>query len=727
MQAGDFAHIIRRWKGRPALFEGLTPNQIASFCFDIASAPNVRRVNEVLHDYQRYFILKGSGHGRRVYPNWSRIYEEFPELAADEGPTPARGRPTAPQVPIDEDLQHAFEAERRAARELYSRSPILIRAGKTVPSTRSDPHPIIEFVYHTIDDQAPLQIPEGAPVILKWPPLSPVRGTFLTHEPDKKRLFVTVDTAFDPATRPNTGRLEPAFEEILRAVERSALDAVESRSPLAGVLLSRPLHSELLNAPGAPGNALDASQADAFRRLVSRSASFLWGPPGTGKTHTLGEVVAFLASQGRRVLAISTANVAIDQLALRSLQAAQRQGFGFASRPGALFRYGRPRDAEVLRQSMLFPDPEISAGLRRRLAEVRGELKRTDLMEEARAVLVREEHDLLQSLASLSKRYAAEALVVFATTVQAPVNSVFREIDPFDTLVVDEASMVPLAYLLANCLYARRALIISGDFRQLPPIALANNEAAARWLHQGPFEYHGLGPEQRSDHPELSMLLCQRRMHPGVSACVNSVYYSGRLQDGAPPGNLRGVAVEPLPGAPRVFLEVTEEDGSRVFRTASGSRLNPFSARVAARAAAAALFSDPTIEVAVICPYRAQVRAVMAALRPLDLSSEDRRRLHVGTVHTFQGSERDVVIWDLVESVSEKIGRLFREDQGDRLSNVAITRAKGKVILVGDPKAFQFAPGHEQVRGLKRILLTCFNGIERRRGPEVLDELGLWN
>ena len=76
----------------------------------------------------------------------------------------------------------------------------------------------------------------------------------------------------------------------------------------------------------------------------------------------------------------------------------------------------------------------------------------------------------------------------------------------------------------------------------------------------------------------------------------------------------------------------------------------------------------------------------------------------MGTVHAFQGSEADVVIWDLVDTIHNAIGKPYQGDTGNRLTNVAITRARGKLVLIGDPNAFFEARGANMVRTLKNIL-----------------------
>lgn len=139
--------------------------------------------------------------------------------------------------------------------------------------------------------------------------------------------------------------------------------------------------------------------------------------------------------------------------------------------------------------------------------------------------------------------------------------------------------------------------------------------------------------------------------------------------------------------------------------------------------AAGMVRQDPRIHVAVITPYRAQVLRIQQNLRGTGLSRRDRDRVHVGTVHTFQGSERAVVIWDLVETRNHRIGRLYRGAAGNRLANVAITRAQGKLILLGDFRAFSDAPAANAVLQLKGIIARSFRGENRVRWESAEQEI----
>lgn len=294
------------------------------------------------------------------------------------------------------------------------------------------------------------------------------------------------------------------------------------------------------------------------------------------------------------------------------------------------------------------------------------------------------------------------AKVVLTTVMQLCIGTAFDGVPPFDTVILDEASMVPIPQLLIAAHRARSQFVVAGDFRELAPIALARSEVAETWLHRDAFSLLGITSDH-PEHPALSMLTTQRRMHPDISGCVNSVFYGGVLHDAATRVSIQAHQLPPRAGTAAVLVEAPVTGDCCAEATVGGSRRNLGTARISARLAE--WYADRGKAVAVITPYRAQVAAIKRLLRDTRRPGAPEELLvHVGTIHTFQGSERDVVIWDLVENRRHKIGRLFRGDSGSRLSNVAITRAKGKLIVLVDPRVFVDAPGRERVGPLRGII-----------------------
>ena len=92
--------------------------------------------------------------------------------------------------------------------------------------------------------------------------------------------------------------------------------------------------------------------------------------------------------------------------------------------------------------------------------------------------------------------------------------------------------------------------------------------------------------------------------------------------------------------------------------------------------------------IGVISPYRAQVNDYKKFFKDQKLPKDILARLKIGTIHTFQGSEADTIIFDTVDTSDIGVGRLFYHEQGERLINVAISRARDKLIVFGDLDVF---------------------------------------
>jgi very-short-patch-repair endonuclease len=147
----------------------------------------------------------------------------------------------------------------------------------------------------------------------------------------------------------------------------------------------------------------------------------------------------------------------------------------------------------------------------------------------------------------------------------------------------------------------------------------------------------------------------------------------------------------PLPGQSIVLLDVGEYDGGQC-ESKQGSWQNEYTAELAMEVASsiAAEEASGNITIAIICPYRAQVRLLRKWIRQeIRAGNPIYQAVEVGTVHQFQGSEADVVIFDVVDGPGRnQVGRLLRGEAGQRLVNVAITRARGKLIVLADQSWF---------------------------------------
>lgn len=257
--------------------------------------------------------------------------------------------------------------------------------------------------------------------------------------------------------------------------------------------------------------------------------------------------------------------------------------------------------------------------------------------------------------------------------------------------------MAPIPAIWVAASTATENAVVVGDFRQLPPIVISENDLPRKWLGRDVFEVAGLDEVPDSSGCRVD-LLEQHRMHPKISAIPNKLIYKGRLVDAQ---GMERQGEDKLAAWYRgdwghdhpVLLVDTGSVGAwvtSVSRGARASRLNFLSATICVDLAGRLLRQD-RVELAdgelrrvlIACPYRPHARLLKLLVDEEGLS----RDVLAGTAHSFQGSEADVVILDLVNDEPHWRVALFMPDHDEaarRLLNVTLTRARRRLIVVGD-------------------------------------------
>jgi superfamily I DNA and/or RNA helicase len=436
-------------------------------------------------------------------------------------------------------------------------------------------------------------------------------------------------------------------------------------------------------APRGPAlpHALNEEQAAALD-LADRAEdlALVHGPPGTGKTTVLVEVIRRAVARGEKVLAAAPSNLAVDNLVERLAAAGLacvRLGHPARVLPALLAHTleARAEEHEASRIARGLVDEALalrrSARKRRQKrgpgrfsASREDERDARALLAEARALEARAEAEVLDR---------AEVVLATLTSLDAAPLAGRR----FPLAVVDEATQAvePASYLAL--LRADRA-VLAGDHLQLPPTVLS---AAALEGGLGVSLFERLVP-LAGDAARVT-LAEQHRMNARIMAFPSEALYEGALR--AHPA-VRDRAVDDAP------LELVDTAG-RGFEeeTAAGSdsKQNPGEADLVASEVARLLALGLAPEaIAVIAPYDAQVQR----LRQL-LAAEVERGLEVDTVDGFQGREKEAVVVSLVRS----------NDAGDvgfladvRRMNVALTRARSKLVVVGDGATVSRHPFYER-------------------------------
>jgi DNA-binding CsgD family transcriptional regulator len=303
--------------------------------------------------------------------------------------------------------------------------------------------------------------------------------------------------------------------------------------------------------------------------------------------------------------------------------------------------------------------------------------------------------ELRELIARAEEQVIADARLVATTLTGAYLRDAIVA-RTFDVVILDEASMAPIPSLFFAAGLATGSAVVVGDFRQLPPIVISEDEIAQRWLGRDIFEVADVAKYEHADQPPpwFVMLREQKRMRPQISRVVNRFIYGGKLRDG-------GLATldEPWLAADwphrdeRVLLVDLSKSGAWVSRVPSGrhsSKVNFYSATVCVELAGALLGERhaadeqlDTASVAIISRYRPHASLCELLVEHRGLVPD----VQAGTAHSFQGGEAQTVIVDVVDAPPVWKSGLLRpdedNDQNQRLLNVAITRAKQRLILVG--------------------------------------------
>jgi superfamily I DNA and/or RNA helicase len=257
----------------------------------------------------------------------------------------------------------------------------------------------------------------------------------------------------------------------------------------------------------------------------------------------------------------------------------------------------------------------------------------------------------------------------------------------FDVVIVEEAGMAILPTLFYCAALAKKKVIIVGDPQQLPPIVQSDADYVYRAMGRNIFEVATANSEQTRE--AIVMLNTQYRMHPVIGDLISSVFYDSQLRNGENTPERSAIAARsPFTDQPMIVIDTLRQT-SCATHDSSYSRFNDQTARRCVELAVEAVQAG--IEsVAIITPYVAQSRLIRKLLSE---HQETLNRVECQTIHRFQGSERDMVILDTVDTAPLAPGKLLAgyspRSSSQNLINVSISRAKGKLVIIADVAYFQ--------------------------------------
>lgn len=520
----------------------------------------------------------------------------------------------------------------------------------------------------------------GAPVMLTCdePGVEPLRG--VVSDRDERRIDVALPGVPEDADSSATWRLDLSTDEIARDRQRKAMNRLRNadhgriaqwRDLLVGDREPR-FHEE---TPITPFAELNASQREAVRFALSADDfALIHGPPGTGKTTTLVELIRQAIARREKVLVCSGSNLGVDNLLERLTAAGVRT-----------LRLGHPaRVLPELRKRTLdyqveqSPDVAVADALRRdasKLFRQAAKFTRAKPLPGERANRRAEARKMLDDARRIEQqveRHLLDEAEAVCATLTGLDDGILRDRE-FDLVVIDEAAQATEPTCWIPLLRSKK-LVLGGDPCQLPP-TIISTEAAREGLSQSLMErLLAKDPANRS-----RLLEVQYRMHRQIMGFSSREFYAGRLQ--ADPS----VADQLLTDLPNITADERLAKPLEIIDTAGAgfdeqeapdgeSRSNEGEAKLVVRKVRMLLEAGlPPESLAVITPYAAQVRLIRERL--------DAPAVEVDSVDGFQGREKEVILVSLVRSNTDnEIG--FLSDV--RRMNVALTRARRKLIVIGD-------------------------------------------
>lgn len=454
--------------------------------------------------------------------------------------------------------------------------------------------------------------------------------------------------------RPNTPNevLRDRYEVLLKFADRFSIETAWKMFNFK--------ESDVKELPDVTQPVLSPEQLKCVQFASNHIATFIWGPPGAGKSVTLKGVVNHMLEQDKRVLIMATTNDAIDSMAEKiydSFLGKKDPLIAEAVGDGLVTRYG------VSHRSKKFQDMVYAYKVKKSRAN--GEVPPT----------------------SLNSMF--EDTIAFSTFYR------FFHMSPvsFDTILIDEVGAVNLPLLYCAACSAAKNIVVCGDPRQTTPIFTYNsskdrltNEVKKLWstdiFTHNQFRLNpGDAPDER-----VVMLTTQYRMSDELAGFVRLTglypkYESPKIPRKLHPSEIVALNCHPLPNVPAVIIDTSSAPSPR-----NSENHNFVHFEITKLLAAHYIALSGIGSIGIVVPYKNQ-----STLYNKWVTGAKVPKIVAGTVHRFQGSEAPLIIFDTVESPpagNEKCSHAFTDDikypdlNTINILNVAVSRVKAKMLFL---------------------------------------------
>jgi superfamily I DNA and/or RNA helicase len=489
---------------------------------------------------------------------------------------------------------------------------------------------------------------------------------------------------------------ETSYKEMEAAIKK-VIEAEKNRlAQVRDILLGYKRATFTQNAFPIQLPHINESQNRAVQNVLqAQDLAIIHGPPGTGKTTTLVEAIVQTLKTEKQVLVCSPSNAAVDLLTEK-----------LAARDVDVVRVGNPaRVSEDMLQHTV--DVKVQADrnfhlikqLRKQADEFNRMARRYKrhfgkAERDQRKLILAEARKLSQE-ANNTEKYITDAIFdkaqVITCTLVGAANRMLGN-KTFQTIFIDEAAQALEPATWIPILRASR-VVFAGDHCQLPP-TIKSQQAEKGGLGLTLFEKSIA--RQEAD----VMLNVQYRMHEQIMTFSNRQFYKGQLHADASVKH-RTLGSDEWLAQPLTFIDTAgcgyEEKFNPENQSVSNTEeanllLKHFHSLISHIQTVAPSVLQKSFQVGIISPYRAQVDYLQEQILFYPLLAELKKSVSIGTVDGFQGQEREVIYISMVRSNNRgEIGFL----QDIRRMNVALTRAKMKLVVIGDSATLSIHPFYQ--------------------------------
>ncbi|KAF5702705.1 regulator-nonsense transcripts 1 [Fusarium globosum] len=459
-----------------------------------------------------------------------------------------------------------------------------------------------------------------------------------------------------------------SYDRMQLAMKTFAVDDMSVSGYIFHTLLGHEVQLQVMktnlpkkwSAPGLPD--LNPSQVGAIKAVLQKPLSLIQGPPGTGKTVTSATIIYHLAKMsGNQVLVCAPSNVAVDQLCER------------VHRTGLKVVRLTAKSREDVESSVSF----LALHEQVRMSEHNSELVKLSQLKNELGELSSQDEKKYKQLTKIAERdILNNADVVCCTCVGAgdPRLSKMK----FRNVLIDESTQSAEPECMIPLVLGCKQVVLVGDHKQLGPVIM-NKKAAKAGLNQSLFE--------RLVNLKLSpiRLNIQYRMHPCLSEFPSNMFYDGSLQNGVTHENRLRKDVDfpwPVGEMPMMFWSNL---GHEEISASGTSYLNRTEASNVEKAVTRFFKAGvKPADIGVITPYEGQRSYIVTTMQNSGTyKKEYYKEVEVASVDAFQGREKDFIVLSCVRS-NDNQGIGFLSDP--RRLNVALTRAKYGLVILGNPK-----------------------------------------